>query len=97
VINIDSQIRQLKQNQDFYEILPAQALNNEHDTVGWTGPCPPPNDSAHSYRFIIYALNVPVLPLPVTMKLTAEFFEHYFGQFILDKAFFTGKYQRKIT
>ena len=33
-----------------------QALNFFGD-VGWGGPCPPPGDDAHVYRFTAYALN----------------------------------------
>jgi len=29
---------------------------------GYLGPCPPPADPAHSYEFMLYALNVPTLP-----------------------------------
>jgi Raf kinase inhibitor-like YbhB/YbcL family protein len=95
VINIDASVWQLRENQDFYEILPALPLENDHHTIGWTGPCPPMGSTEHSYRFTIYAVDVPIIPLPVKTKLTAEFFEHYFGQFILGKANFIGKYKRK--
>ena len=33
-----------------------QALNF-FGNVGWGGPCPPPDDDAHIYRFTVYALN----------------------------------------
>jgi Raf kinase inhibitor-like YbhB/YbcL family protein len=95
VINIDRSLRQLKRNQDFYEILPAMAMTNDSHHIGWTGPCPPRSDPAHSYRFIIYAVNVPIIPLKSDVKLTAEFFERYFGKFILDKSSFIGKYKRQ--
>jgi Raf kinase inhibitor-like YbhB/YbcL family protein len=33
-----------------------QALNFFGD-IGWGGPCPPPGEDAHVYRFTVYALN----------------------------------------
>ncbi len=33
-----------------------QALNFFGD-IGWGGPCPPPGEDAHDYRFTLYALN----------------------------------------
>ena len=27
------------------------------DTVGYVGPCPPPDDGAHTYRFVLYAVD----------------------------------------
>ncbi len=29
---------------------------------GYLGPCPPPADPAHTYEFMLYALNTPTLP-----------------------------------
>ena len=39
--------------------LPLGALEalNSFGAVGYGGPCPPPGDDAHSYRFTVYALN----------------------------------------
>lgn len=33
---------------------------NAFGVVGWSGPCPPPSEAAHIYRFTLYALNQPV-------------------------------------
>jgi Raf kinase inhibitor-like YbhB/YbcL family protein len=30
---------------------------NDLGSVGWTGPCPPPDDSGHLYLFTVHALN----------------------------------------
>lgn len=94
VININPKLQGLRENQDFFEISPATALQNSHGSVGWTGPCPPINDQAHSYYFTIYAMNIDIIPLTVKTRLTVEIFEKYFASFILDKAYFIGKYQR---
>ncbi len=39
--------------------VPQQAVEgtNDADSVGYTGPCPPSQDGAHTYRFTAYALD----------------------------------------
>lgn len=39
--------------------VPAEATVGENDagTTDWRGPCPPPGDDAHRYRFIVTALD----------------------------------------
>lgn len=41
--------------------VPAKAheTKNSAGSVGWTPPCPPKGDSAHHYRFSVYALSKP--------------------------------------
>jgi Raf kinase inhibitor-like YbhB/YbcL family protein len=41
--------------------LPPGAVEgrNDFDTIGWRGPCPPPGDGDHTYRFRILGLDRP--------------------------------------
>lgn len=37
---------------------------NDFDEDGWRGPCPPPEDDEHRYRFHVYALDAPLALRP---------------------------------
>ena len=37
--------------------LGAVQATNSFGTVGWSGPCPPEGEPAHTYRVTMYALN----------------------------------------
>ena len=41
------------------DVMPRGAVQGRNDfqTIGYGGPCPPAGESAHHYRFTIYALN----------------------------------------
>jgi Raf kinase inhibitor-like YbhB/YbcL family protein len=90
LVNLHPRIQRLMEGQ----ALNGLSLHNERHQLGWMGPCPP-QGSTHRYRFTLYALTVNWLPLPNTMKLTSEFFEHYFGRFVVGKAQFDGYYRRR--
>ncbi len=40
--------------------LGAREGTNDFGTVGWRGPCPPPGDAPHRYRFTLYAVDAPL-------------------------------------
>lgn len=42
---------------------PAIQLRNDFGESAYGGPCPPPGDKAHRYRFRVYALDVATLPV----------------------------------
>jgi len=39
-----------------------QTTAYDNTTRGYLGPCPPPADAAHTYEFMLYALNASTLP-----------------------------------
>lgn len=47
-------------------LLPAGSVQTRTDfgAPGYGGPCPPPKDRPHTYRFIVVALGVPKLEVP---------------------------------
>lgn len=44
------------------EDLPRPTVQGTNDfgSVGWRGPCPPPGDDPHRYRFRVFALDAPL-------------------------------------
>ena len=66
---------------------------NGFDDHGYGGPCPPPGDPPHRYRFTLYALDAPTLKFPdapTLHELEAEVSAH-----IIDSARLVGRYQRQ--
>jgi len=64
---------------------------NDFGFIGYAGPCPPPWDSFHRYRFELYALDYePNLPAGATKKEV----ERAIRGHILAKATLEGKYKR---
>jgi Raf kinase inhibitor-like YbhB/YbcL family protein len=59
---------------------------------GYGGPCPPPGDNAHRYRFTLYALDVPSLALAA--NATREDLEVKMQAHVLGTAQLVGKYKR---
>jgi Raf kinase inhibitor-like YbhB/YbcL family protein len=68
---------------------------NSFGKTGYGGPCPPPGDEAHRYRFTLHALDLPSFALspPVTREdLDAKLTTH-----VLATTQLIGKYQRQPT
>jgi len=66
---------------------------NSFGKVGYGGPCPPPGDPPHRYRFTLSALDVPSLGLsgaPPREDVEAAMETHIIGT-----ARLTGRYQRQ--
>jgi Raf kinase inhibitor-like YbhB/YbcL family protein len=65
---------------------------NSFGGTGYGGPCPPPGDDAHRYRFTLYALDLPSVPLK---NGTREELEAKIDTHVLATARLVGKYQRQ--
>jgi Raf kinase inhibitor-like YbhB/YbcL family protein len=65
---------------------------NSFGRTGYGGPCPPPRDDAHRYRFTLYALDVPAIALS---DRTREELERKIGPHVLGTAQLMGRYKRQ--
>jgi Raf kinase inhibitor-like YbhB/YbcL family protein len=65
---------------------------NDAQQPGYYGPCPPPGDRAHGYRFTLYALDVPTLGLGQTA--TRREVEGAMQDHVIARAQLTSRYQR---
>jgi Raf kinase inhibitor-like YbhB/YbcL family protein len=65
---------------------------NSFGRTGYGGPCPPPRDDAHRYRFTLYALDVPAIALS---DGTREELERKIGPHVLGTAQLMGRYKRQ--
>ena len=96
VINLPTTLRRLQTNQNWSEIATAIQLRNSFNNIGWNGPCPPPGDPPHNYRFRLYALSLPSLPLtPADDPITITEFEKRFAPWILATGCWRALYERE--
>ncbi len=65
---------------------------NSMDSIGYSGPCPPPGDPAHRYVFTLYALSVDRLGLDDSARREAV--ENAFEDHLLGQAQLVGLYER---
>jgi Raf kinase inhibitor-like YbhB/YbcL family protein len=65
---------------------------NSFGRRGYGGPCPPPGDSPHRYRFTLYALDVPSVSVANGMR---EELEAAIDTHVLGTARVVGRYQRQ--
>ena len=65
---------------------------NSFGRRGYGGPCPPPGDEPHRYRFTLYALDVPTIALA---NGTREELEAKMDTHVLGTALLVGRYQRQ--
>ena len=70
----------------------ARQGTNDADSVGYTGPCPPTDDSPHRYRFVLYALDA---TLSVEAGATHETLSSRLAERRLDATTLTGTYARQ--
>jgi len=94
VINIAASAAGLSEGASRTKMLPAGAkeLENTFRTTGWGGPQPPPGSGTHPYEFLLYALSVDTLNLPVKTNL-ASFNKAINGK-VLATAKLVGTYER---
>jgi Raf kinase inhibitor-like YbhB/YbcL family protein len=71
---------------------PAKELTNDFGNTYYGGPCPP--HGIHTYRFTLFALNVPIESIHLKTPCTAEAFEHAMSNAIITKTVLTGTYTR---
>ncbi len=93
VYNLPPNAKELNEATTAQTTLPgdAQQGSNDFGNAAYGGPCPPPGDAAHRYRFTLYALNN-TLDLPVHPQrdqLRRAMLGH-----IIDHGELTGRYQR---
>jgi Raf kinase inhibitor-like YbhB/YbcL family protein len=72
---------------------PGIAGRNSFGRSGYGGPCPPPADDAHRYRFTLHALDIPSIAL--SGNATREELEAKIETHVLDTAQLVGKYKRQ--
>jgi Raf kinase inhibitor-like YbhB/YbcL family protein len=60
--DIPVDVRELSENVP--EATPGVSGRNSFQKTGYGGPCPPPRDAAHRYRFVLHALDTESLGLP---------------------------------
>jgi Raf kinase inhibitor-like YbhB/YbcL family protein len=68
------------------------AGRNSFGRSGYGGPCPPPGDNAHRYRFTLHALDMPSLAL--SANATREDVEAKMRGHVFGTARLVGKYKR---
>ena len=84
VVNVPANVLRIRQDQDWDQVPRAVQLRNSFGQIGWGGPCPPPGDPPHRYRFRLYAMSVPCVPLSAAdPPTTVTEFEQRFGRWIL--------------
>jgi len=65
---------------------------NDFQEQSYSGPCPPPGDRAHSYRFTLYALDISTINLG--NRVTRQVVERVMQDHVIARAQLTGRYQR---
>jgi Raf kinase inhibitor-like YbhB/YbcL family protein len=68
------------------------SARNSFGRTGYGGPCPPPGDKPHRYRFNLHALDVPSLGLSGTV--TREEVAAKMNAHVLQSAQLVGRYRR---
>jgi Raf kinase inhibitor-like YbhB/YbcL family protein len=70
----------------------ARLGRNDFGRAGYGGPCPPPGDEPHRYRFTLYALDVPSIALE---HPTREELERKIEPHVLATSRLVGRYRRQ--
>jgi Raf kinase inhibitor-like YbhB/YbcL family protein len=84
--DLSSELRELGEG-----AAPVTQGRNSFGRTGYGGPCPPPADGAHRYRFTLYALDLPQLALAhgTREELQAQMEGH-----VVATAQLVGRYRR---
>lgn len=69
------------------------SIRNSFGRAGYGGPCPPPGDAPHRYRFTLHALDIPSLGL--SADATRDQVEARMDAHILRTAQLVGMYERR--
>lgn len=73
-------------------VVPGTEGRNSFGRTGYGGPCPPPGDAPHRYRFTLYALDIPTVALE---NGTREDLETKIDAHVLASTTLTGQYARQ--
>jgi Raf kinase inhibitor-like YbhB/YbcL family protein len=94
VVNVPASVNALSEGASRTATLPAGAkeLENTFGTTGWGGPQPPRGSGTHPYEFLLSALSVETLNLPVKTNL-ASFNKMIEGK-VLATSKLVGTYER---
>ena len=94
VIDIPKSANSLAEGASRGNTMPAgsKELKNSFGTLGWGGPQPPKGSGTHNYEFIVYALSVEKLNLPVDASLAA--FNKAIEGKVMATARLVGTYER---
>jgi Raf kinase inhibitor-like YbhB/YbcL family protein len=71
---------------------PGAQGKNSFGRSGYGGPCPPPGDAPHRYRFTLHALDIPTVAL---QNATREELEKKIETHVIRSAQLVGRYQRQ--
>jgi Raf kinase inhibitor-like YbhB/YbcL family protein len=71
---------------------PGASARNSFGRAGYGGPCPPPADPPHRYRFTLYALDTPQVAVE---KGTRDALESGMEGHVLGTARLVGRYKRQ--
>jgi Raf kinase inhibitor-like YbhB/YbcL family protein len=88
--DIPVDVRELSENVP--EATPGVSGRNSFQKIGYGGPCPPPRDEAHRYRFVLHALDAESLGLPT--GASREEVEARMSGHVLATAQLVGTYRR---
>jgi Raf kinase inhibitor-like YbhB/YbcL family protein len=89
--DIPVDVRELSENVP--EATPGVSGRNSFRKTGYGGPCPPPQDEAHRYRFVLHALDTDSVGLP--NGASREELEAQMSGHVLGTAQLVGTYRRQ--
>ncbi len=90
--NIDAQSGQLPEGAGNAANPRFRQSRNDFGAPGYKGPCPPPGNGAHRYRFKLFALDIARLDVAPSAPIVE--LERAMDGHILDKAVIIASYQR---
>lgn len=94
LFNIPSHVTSLSLNENYFSIPGVQALQNDSESYGWFGPCPPEGDPPHKYRFSLFALKAEIILSPNDINFNLENFVDRYAHLIVNNSTWEAFYQR---